>query len=47
VVTAPIASATSMKQLEELVAAAALQLSPETIAALDAASAEPSAPAER
>lgn len=39
-ITAPIASATSMKQLEELVAAAALRLAPETIAALDAASAE-------
>lgn len=39
-ITAPIASATSIKQLEELVAAAALRLAPETIAALDAASAE-------
>jgi aryl-alcohol dehydrogenase-like predicted oxidoreductase len=43
-ITAPIASATSMKQLEELVAAAELALSPETIAALDAASAETATP---
>jgi aryl-alcohol dehydrogenase-like predicted oxidoreductase len=46
-VTAPIASATSLKQLEELVAAATLQLAPETLAALDAASAEPAATAGR
>jgi aryl-alcohol dehydrogenase-like predicted oxidoreductase len=39
-ITAPIASATSQKQLEELVAAASLALDAETIAALDAASAE-------
>ncbi|MDM0013597.1 aldo/keto reductase [Variovorax sp. J22P168] len=39
-ITAPIASATSMQQLDELVAAVALKLSPETIAALEAASAE-------
>ncbi|MGJ7495884.1 aldo/keto reductase [Variovorax sp. RT4R15] len=39
-ITAPIASATSMQQLEELVAAAQLQLPPESIALLDAASAE-------
>ena len=39
-VTAPIASATSMKQLEELVAATRLQLDPASIAALDAASTE-------
>ncbi|MGJ7510942.1 aldo/keto reductase [Variovorax sp. GT1P44] len=39
-ITAPIASATSMKQLDELLAAATLQLPAETIAALDAASAE-------
>jgi aryl-alcohol dehydrogenase-like predicted oxidoreductase len=39
-ITAPIASATSMKQLDELVAAAALQLDAATIAALDAASTE-------
>ncbi len=39
-ITAPIASATSMKQLQELLAAATLKLSPETIAALDAASDE-------
>ncbi|MDL9997374.1 aldo/keto reductase [Variovorax sp. J22P240] len=42
-ITAPIASATSMKQLDELIAAASLQLAPETIAALDAASAETAA----
>ncbi|WP_225783242.1 aldo/keto reductase [Xenophilus sp. Marseille-Q4582] len=39
-VTAPIASATSLEQLQELVRGAQLQLSPATIAALDAASAE-------
>ncbi len=39
-ITAPIASATSMRQLEELVAAVQLRLAPEAIAALDAASAE-------
>lgn len=39
-ITAPIASATSQKQLDELVAAASLALDAETIAALDAASAE-------
>ena len=39
-ITAPIASATSQKQLDELVAAASLALDPETIAGLDAASAE-------
>lgn len=39
-ITAPIASATSVKQLDELTAAANLQLPPEIIAALDAASAE-------
>ncbi|MDM0073859.1 aldo/keto reductase [Variovorax sp. J2P1-59] len=44
-VTAPIASATSVKQLDELIAAASLQLAPETIAALDAASDE--SPAQR
>lgn len=42
-ITAPIASATSQKQLEELVAAASLALDAETIAALDAASAESAA----
>ena len=41
-ITAPIASATSMRQLEELVAAAQLRLAPEVVAALDAASAETS-----
>ena len=46
-ITAPIASATSMKQLQELSAAAALRLAPETIAALDAASVEAADPAER
>jgi len=46
-ITAPIASATSMKQLQELSAAAALRLAPETIAALDAASVEAAGPAER
>ncbi|SDB29384.1 aldo/keto reductase [Belnapia rosea] len=40
VVTAPIASATSLDQLEELVKAASLSLSPAQVAALDAASAE-------
>ncbi|RST53264.1 aldo/keto reductase [Variovorax sp. MHTC-1] len=39
-ITAPIASATSQKQLDELVAAASLALDAETIAALDAASVE-------
>jgi len=39
-ITAPIASATSMGQLSELMAAAQLQLDAGTIAALDAASAE-------
>ena len=43
-ITAPIASATSVKQLDELIAAANLQLAPETIAALDAASDETTAP---
>jgi aryl-alcohol dehydrogenase-like predicted oxidoreductase len=38
-ITAPIASATSVAQFEELAGAAALSLSDETIAALDAASA--------
>ncbi|MFS2116964.1 aldo/keto reductase, partial [Herbaspirillum frisingense] len=38
-VTAPIASATSLAQLDELVAATRLQLSREDIAALDQASA--------
>jgi aryl-alcohol dehydrogenase-like predicted oxidoreductase len=42
-ITAPIASATSQKQLDELVAAASLALDAETIAALDAASAESAA----
>ena len=39
-ITAPIASATTLQQLDELVAAAQLQLPPESIALLDAASAE-------
>ncbi|MET0544144.1 MAG: aldo/keto reductase [Variovorax sp.] len=39
-ITAPIASATSLQQLDELVAAAQLKLPPEAIAALDAASSE-------
>jgi aryl-alcohol dehydrogenase-like predicted oxidoreductase len=39
-ITAPIASATSMAQLNELIAAAQLQLDAGTIAALDAASAD-------
>ncbi len=39
-ITAPIASASSVKQLDELIAAANLQLAPEIIAMLDAASAE-------
>lgn len=43
-ITAPIASATSMKQLDELVTAATLRLAPETVAALDAASAETVSP---
>lgn len=38
-ITAPIASATSLAQLAELVAAARLQLTPQDVAALDAASA--------
>lgn len=42
-ITSPIASATSQKQLDELVAAASLALDAETIAALDAASAETAA----
>jgi aryl-alcohol dehydrogenase-like predicted oxidoreductase len=42
-ITAPIASATSQKQLDELVAAASLALDAETITALDAASAETAA----
>lgn len=41
-VTAPIASATSIPQLNELVVAATLKLDPASIAVLDAASAEPS-----
>ena len=44
-ITAPIASATSMAQLNELMAAAQLQLDAGTIAALDAASAEEAKPA--
>ncbi len=44
-ITAPIASATSMPQLNELMAAAQLQLDAGTIAALDAASAEEAKPA--
>ncbi|RYJ01407.1 MAG: aldo/keto reductase [Acetobacteraceae bacterium] len=39
-VTAPIASATSLEQLDDLVKAASLKLSPAQVAALDAASAE-------
>lgn len=39
-ITAPIASATSLAQLDELVAAVRLKLDADTIAALDAASAE-------
>ena len=39
-ITAPIASASSVKQLDELIAAANLQLAPEIIAMLDTASAE-------
>jgi aryl-alcohol dehydrogenase-like predicted oxidoreductase len=39
-ITAPIASATSVKQLDEMIAATRLQLDGETIAMLDAASAE-------
>ncbi len=39
-ITAPIASATSMQQLDELVAATRLKLDTATLAALDAASAE-------
>ena len=39
-VTAPIASATNVAQLDELVKAASLSLSAAQIAALDAASAE-------
>ena len=39
-VTAPIASATSVAQLEELMAAAALELDRTSIALLNAASAE-------
>ena len=40
-ITAPIASATSMQQLEELVKASQLELPAESIAMLDGASAEP------
>ncbi|HSV58906.1 MAG TPA: aldo/keto reductase [Variovorax sp.] len=43
-ITAPIASATSMPQLSEMMAAAQLQLDAGTIAALDAASAENTKP---
>src|SRR5437868_5545571 len=43
-ITAPIASATSMKQPDELAAAATLRLAPETVAALDAASTETVSP---
>ena len=39
-VTAPIASATSLEQLDDLVKAASLRLSAAQVAALDAASAE-------
>ncbi|MEJ8823066.1 aldo/keto reductase [Variovorax humicola] len=39
-ITAPIASATSMRQLDELAKAAQLKLTPEAMALLDAASAE-------
>ncbi|CAN5544700.1 aldo/keto reductase [soil metagenome] len=42
-ITAPIASATSIAQLDELTTAATLKLDAESIAALDKASAEPSA----
>ncbi len=42
-ITAPIASATSVAQLEELAGAAALTLDPDDLAALDAASTPPSA----
>jgi len=42
-VTAPIASATSIKQLDELAAAVSLKLDPATIASLDKASAESAA----
>jgi aryl-alcohol dehydrogenase-like predicted oxidoreductase len=38
-VTAPIASATSLSQLEQLIASTRLDLSPEAIASLDKASA--------
>jgi aryl-alcohol dehydrogenase-like predicted oxidoreductase len=38
-VTAPIASATNMEQLEDLIAATRLTLDAEAVAALDAASA--------
>jgi aryl-alcohol dehydrogenase-like predicted oxidoreductase len=44
-ITAPIASATSMQQLDDLVKAAQLTLSPEAIAKLDTASAEAAATA--
>ncbi len=44
-ITAPIASATSMQQLDELVAATRLKLDAATVAALDAASAEAPEPA--
>jgi aryl-alcohol dehydrogenase-like predicted oxidoreductase len=39
-ITAPIASATDLEQLEVLMTAADLQLSPKSIAALDQVSAE-------
>ena len=42
-ITAPIASATSVAQIEELAGAAALTLDPDDLAALDAASTPPSA----
>jgi aryl-alcohol dehydrogenase-like predicted oxidoreductase len=44
-ITAPIASATNRKQLDELVGATALQLDPESIELLNQASAETSAQA--
>ena len=40
-ITAPIASATSREQLESLVRATELTLSPDDVAALDAAGADP------
>ncbi len=45
-ITAPIASATSVQQLEELAGAAALTLAPDDLAALDAASTPPSLPSD-